>query len=347
MLRRSLGAACAAILILVACEPQADPTFHEEDGYRWREWPVPRRGARASALRGDAIGSRTATTSMTSGRLQPLTLLGAGVAIGDIDSDGLPDVFLTSVEAPAALYRKHGDMRFADVDGSSGIDTRGLATRSATFADVDGRSRLDSSWNTRRPAQAVARRWRRPLSRCTAQSGLVGGYAVTALTLADVTATVDLTVCRTYKPAMHWTCTHRARDVRQVVRKVGNTYTVVDQWASEYRIADRPDLGGVIGPRARSRPVLSERRGRSVVRTTIGALRLLTKVANHWRPSRIIHARGPVIRRECDGAPDLYVCNDFEIRTSSGERRQRQLRLAPLLALRETSNTCMAATSPT
>ncbi len=251
MLRRSLGAACAAILTLVACEPPADLTFHEEDGYRWRELAVPRRGrAGFQPLRGDAIGLPHRNDVDDERALSNRSLLiGAGVAIGDVDGDGLPDVFLASVEAPAALYRNVGDMRFADVTASSGIDTRGLATLSATFADVDGDRDLDLVVGTLGgPLKLWLGDGAGHFRDATAQSGLVGGYAVTALTLADVDGDGDLDLyAGTYK-------TRNALDVYppserafdQVVRKVGNTYSVVDRWAREYRIADRPDLGGVI-----------------------------------------------------------------------------------------------------
>ena len=350
MLRRSLGAACAAILTFVACEPQADPAFHEEVGYRWRELAVPRRGRPGfQPLRGDAIGLPHRNDVDDERALSNRSLLiGAGVAIGDVDGDGRPDVFLASVEAPAALYRNVGEMRFADITASSGIDTRGLATLSATFADVDGDADLDLVVGTLGgPLKLWLGDGAGHFRDATTQSGLVGGYAVTALTLADVDGDGDLDLyAGTYK-------TRNALDVYppsargfdQVVRKVGNTYSVVDQWASEYRIADRPDLGGVMRSQ-RAEPdmfFLNDGRGR-FARTSIGGSRftdedgrpLVTEPDYFTLAARFYDVNG-------DGAPDLYVCNDFEdpdqfwLNDGKGN-----FRLAPLLALRETSNTCMA-----
>ena len=45
---------------------------------------------------------------------------GAGVAIGDYDNDGLPDVYLVSQDGPNKLFRQHSPMRFEDVTESAG-----------------------------------------------------------------------------------------------------------------------------------------------------------------------------------------------------------------------------------
>jgi hypothetical protein len=72
-----------------------------------------------------------------------LSFIGSGVAIGDYDNDGLPDVFLTRQEDAGRLYRNLGDFRFEDVTARVKIDTEGMWSTGATFVDVNGDGRLD------------------------------------------------------------------------------------------------------------------------------------------------------------------------------------------------------------
>ena len=48
---------------------------------------------------------------------------GAGVAIGDVDNDGLADVFFAGNQVSSRLYRNKGGMRFEDVTERAGVGT--------------------------------------------------------------------------------------------------------------------------------------------------------------------------------------------------------------------------------
>ena len=60
----------------------------------------------------------------------------AGVAVGDFNMDGFPDVFLPSVDSRSTLYENTGQSSFVDVTVASGIVIPKHAN-GAAFVDVD------------------------------------------------------------------------------------------------------------------------------------------------------------------------------------------------------------------
>jgi len=66
---------------------------------------------------------------------------GMGVAVGDVDNDGDPDLYVTNFGANV-FYRNDGDGRFTDVTTVSGADDRRWNT-SAAFLDYDNDGDLD------------------------------------------------------------------------------------------------------------------------------------------------------------------------------------------------------------
>lgn len=67
---------------------------------------------------------------------------GHGVAVGDIDNDGRPDLFITRWRS-YALYRNRGDGTFEDLTEPSGLGGDRDWPTSAAFADLDGDGDLD------------------------------------------------------------------------------------------------------------------------------------------------------------------------------------------------------------
>jgi hypothetical protein len=343
-------AVLAMVLVVQGCAERVDTSWHEETGYRWRSLEVGRRGRDGfTPLHAAQTGVTHANTVDDEHALANRNLLiGAGAAAADVDGDGLVDLFVASVEAPGALYRNQGSMRFADVTAASGIDLRRRGSTGAAFADVDGDADPDLLVGTLGGPLCLFRNdGGGRFTDVTPTSGLDSGFAVTTMTLADVEGDGDLDLyAATYKVRNALDAyTPQARAFDQVVRKVGGTYQVVPEWQHEFRIEDRPDLGGIVRSQRAERDLfyLNDGAGHFAAQPTDGA---------RWRDEDgkpllgapdffSLAARFHDVNG--DGAPDLYVCNDFEDPDQFWlNDRQGGFQLVPRLAVRATSNTCMS-----
>ncbi|MBW8839326.1 MAG: VCBS repeat-containing protein, partial [Gemmatimonadetes bacterium] len=67
---------------------------------------------------------------------------GAGVAAGDIDNDGLPDLFFAGNMVSSRLYLNKGGLRFEDITTGAGVSTHRWAT-GVTMVDLNNDGYLD------------------------------------------------------------------------------------------------------------------------------------------------------------------------------------------------------------
>lgn len=68
---------------------------------------------------------------------------GGGIAIGDINNDGLPDIYCTGNMMASHLYLNQGDFTFKEIAVSAGVSAEGLWNTGVTMVDVNADGWLD------------------------------------------------------------------------------------------------------------------------------------------------------------------------------------------------------------
>src|SRR6201996_1659732 len=68
---------------------------------------------------------------------------GAGVAIGDVNNDGKPDIFFTSNQGDCKLYLNKGNWKFEDVTAKAGVKGYKRWHTGVTMVDINGDGWLD------------------------------------------------------------------------------------------------------------------------------------------------------------------------------------------------------------
>ncbi len=236
---------------------------------------------------------------------------GAGVAVGDVDADGWPDIYLCSLEGPNRLFRNLGGWKFREQPLGAAACGEQFST-GATLADVDGDGDLDLLVN------GIAAGTRLFLNNGQGgwderkDSGLSRTASATSMALGDVDGDGDLDLYCTHfidvmmlsDPTTRFAVARRGDQWE--VSKVNGESARSPRWKGRFealpdgRVRELPEVhgfyrndGGGRFTAMETRPgTYQDEQGRAVPPFRDWGLAVMFRDLNG------------------DGLPDLYVCND-------------------------------------
>lgn len=165
-----------------------DRAWHKEDGYRWTELSDVK-GTKAGFTRLAATETSIRFTNFLSeSALAANRVLanGSGVAVGDFDWDGRPDIYLAGLERPGILFRNLGGWKFENVTVPAGLSNVPKFCRGAVFADLDGDGTLDLLLTTLRDGVRCYLNRAGKFADATRSAGTQSPFSGMSLALADV-----------------------------------------------------------------------------------------------------------------------------------------------------------------
>ena len=114
-------------LLVLACEPKSTQLFSKLD----------------AAKTGVDFKNKLTETHKYNYFTYPYMYLGGGVSVGDVNNDGLEDIFFTGNMVANRLYLNKGDLQFEDISESAGIMGDERWYSGTTFVDINQDGYLD------------------------------------------------------------------------------------------------------------------------------------------------------------------------------------------------------------
>jgi len=300
---RKLAVVCS--LIAAAAAMAAEPAWKAGSGFRWAPLAVPTSGKTGFKLLSPSETGVAVTNSIEEwqGAENRVLFNGSGFAAGDYDNDGLVDLYVCTLNGRNTLFKNLGGWRFREVTAEAGLSVTNLFFRGATFADVNGDAALDLLVaTTGSGVLCYLNDGRGKFVESTQTAGTATRFGSVTLALADVNGdgALDLYVCN-----------NRTDDIRDRgkvdLQMVRGKVVIPPRWKDrllyengallEYGEPDvlyRNDGQGRFTPVSWTEGAFLDEAGRK-----------LTGPPLDWGLTATFRDMNG------DGAPDLYVCNDF------------------------------------
>ena len=315
---------------------------------RWRRLAVPANGQAGFTLMGPPSTGITFSNllsdehSLTNRNL----LSGSGVAAGDVDGDGLVDLYFCGLDNHNVLYRNLGGWKFEDITETAGVACANQYSTAAVLADLDGDGDLDLLVNALGGGTRVFEnqgQWK--FKEITDALGVRSKTGSMSMALADVdgNGTLDLYVANFRPDTIRDEPTTRFQgqliNGRKVITSINGRPASLPEYTNRFALSP---TGSVLEFGEEDVLYLNDGKGHlQPVSFTGGSFldeegKPLSEPPRDWGLAVQFHDLNG------DGAPDIYVCNDLftpdRIWINDGKGHFRAL---PRLALRNTSTFSM------
>ncbi|MDT8369679.1 MAG: FG-GAP-like repeat-containing protein [Longimicrobiales bacterium] len=305
-----------ALLSLHGCGAPPPPEWRADGAHRWRPLRIDRGsepGFTSISARRSGVEFRNTLDPETALENEHL-LVGSGVALGDVNGDGLADLYLARLEGPNALYLNRGGWRFEETAGPAGVALDDRFSTGAAIADLDGDGDLDLVVTSLGGPDAIFLNDGSGVFSEVAESGLIAGLGSTTPALADVDGDGDLDLYVTAYKAVSASdeLGLLERPMTDIIGGTTDSLTVAPGFREHYRVELRDGREIVAEQADPDRLYLNDGTGR------------FAPVS--WTGGAFLDAAGRPLERDLDdfglaarfydvngdGHPDLYLCNDFD-----------------------------------